>query len=55
MKPIYFFYRYEQSKGLSIIQNFAAHCAMENEQMEQGRNFKLKSESEGTFFGNFPL
>jgi hypothetical protein len=38
-----FFYRYKQSKGLAIIQDFAAHCA--NEQMAQGRNFKSKSES----------
>ena len=28
---------YETSKGLAIIQDFAAHCAMKNEQMLQGR------------------
>ena len=53
-----FFNRYEETKGLAIIQDFAAHCAMKNEQMAQGRNFKSKSESEGTFYDkvwNFPL
>ena len=40
-----FFNRYEESKGLAIIQDFAAHCAMKNKQMAQGRNFKSKSES----------
>ena len=53
-----FFNRYEESKGLAIIQDFAAHCAMKNEQMAQGRNFKSKSESQGIFYGkawNFPL
>jgi hypothetical protein len=48
-----FFNRYEESN----IQDFAAHCAMKNEQMAQGRNFESKSESQGTFYGkaNFPL
>jgi hypothetical protein len=35
MKPNY----YETTKGLAIIQDFAAHCAMQNEQMAQGRKF----------------
>ena len=30
-----FFNRYEESKGLAIIQDFAAHCAMKNEQIAQ--------------------
>jgi hypothetical protein len=37
---------YEASKG-PIIQDFAAHCAMENEQMAQSRKFQSKSESDG--------
>ena len=44
-----FFNSYETSKGLAIIQDFAAHCAMQNEQMAHGRQFKSKSESEGKF------
>jgi hypothetical protein len=40
-----FFKRYEESKGLTIIQNFAAHCAMKIEQMAKGRKFKSKLES----------
>ena len=40
-----FFNRYEESKGLAIIENFAAHCAMKNEQMAKGRKFKSKLES----------
>jgi hypothetical protein len=43
----FFFNRHKTSKGLAIIQDFAAHCAMKNKQMAQGRNFKSKSESEG--------
>ena len=44
-KTYLFFKRYEESKGLAIIENFAAHCAMKNEQMAKGRKFKLKLES----------
>jgi hypothetical protein len=40
-----FFNRYEESKGLAIIENFAAHCTMKNEQMAKGRKFKSKLES----------
>ena len=41
------FNRYATSKGLAIFQDFAAHCAMQHEQMAQRRKFKSKSESEG--------
>jgi hypothetical protein len=34
----FYFNRYDQSKGLAIIQDFATHCEMENEQMAKGRN-----------------
>ena len=44
-----FFNIYETSKGQAIIQDFAAHCAMKNEQMAQGRKFKSKSEPERKF------
>ena len=40
-----FFNRYEESKGLAITENFAAHYAMKNEQMAEGRKFKSKLES----------
>ena len=45
----YLFNRHESetSKGLNIIQDFAAHSAMRNEPMAQGKKFKSKSESEG--------
>jgi hypothetical protein len=46
-----FFNIYESSKGLAIIQDFVAHCAMQNEQMAQGRIFKLKSESQAKIPG----
>ena len=50
-----FFNRYERSKGLAIIQDFAAHCAMKNVQMAQGRTFKSKTESEGKISRFTPL
>ena len=41
------FNRYETSKGLAIIQDFVAHCAIKNEQTAEGRKFNSKSKSEG--------
>ena len=38
-----FFIRYVKTKGLAIIQDFAAHCAMKNEQMAQVWKFDSKS------------
>jgi hypothetical protein len=41
IKPIYFL------TDMKHLKDFAAHCAMQNEQMAHGRQFKSKSESEG--------
>jgi hypothetical protein len=34
-KPYLFLIRYVKINGLAIIQDFAAHCAMKNEEMAQ--------------------
>ena len=46
-KPYLFFIRYVKINGLAIIQDFAAHCAMKNEEMAQVRKFYSKSKLEG--------
>jgi hypothetical protein len=38
--------RYKETKGLSIIQDFTAHCAIKNERMVQFWKFDSKSEFE---------
>ena len=36
-----FFNRYEESKGLAIIQDFAAHCSMKNDQEKESQEIKI--------------
>jgi hypothetical protein len=46
LNPIDFFIRYEETKGLAIIQDFTANCAIKNERMVQVLKFDYKSEYE---------
>ena len=36
---------YENNNGLAIIQDFTAHCVIQNEQMANVWNFNIESES----------
>jgi hypothetical protein len=47
MKSIFLLTDMKDLKALAIIQDFVAHCAMQNKQMAKGRHFKSKSELEG--------